>query len=449
MQQRLDLGFPVNDHNLQYQAMLANGLQNIGSEDPLRQQFQQSLQYVQQPGGHSLLLQLQQQQLQQRGVSQSVPHNIVQVQSQIQTENMPSVLEREQVRNHPEEHAQRQQNMIHSDQHQQRLSANVPSSFLKTDFIDSAKFSGPVPPVLDMLGSLCPESSANLLNFSGTGQSIVADKLPQQSWAPKYTHSQVNAFDSTSSLPQVFPGKDAVIEPEVGNCDAQNSGLFGNNISYGHGHLLPTTVHAIATSSCEVDVPSIPLGDSFQNPLYGCMQDSSDLQSTGQVDPSTPTQTFVKVYKSGSVGRSLDISRFHSYHELREELAQMFGIEGKLEDPLRSGWQLVFVDRENDILLLGDDPWESELHTSERLHFLAYSWYLTVALSEVAFQILCSGLINAFVYNVWYIKILSPEDVQKMGEQQAEPFSPTTPGQRIISTGTGTGRLSSVGSLEY
>jgi len=36
----------------------------------------------------------------------------------------------------------------------------------------------------------------------------------------------------------------------------------------------------------------------------------------------------------------------------------MFGVEGLLEDPLRSGWQLVFVDRENDVLLLGDDPWE-------------------------------------------------------------------------------------------
>jgi hypothetical protein len=68
--------------------------------------------------------------------------------------------------------------------------------------------------------------------------------------------------------------------------------------------------------------------------------------------------SFQQVYKSGSVGRSLDISRFSSYHELREELAQMFGIEGKFEDPLRSGWQLVFVDRENDVLLLGDDPWE-------------------------------------------------------------------------------------------
>uniref|UniRef100_A0A2P2NMR4 Auxin-responsive protein n=1 Tax=Rhizophora mucronata TaxID=61149 RepID=A0A2P2NMR4_RHIMU len=64
----------------------------------------------------------------------------------------------------------------------------------------------------------------------------------------------------------------------------------------------------------------------------------------------------------------------------------MFAIEGKL-DTHRSGWQLVFIDRENDVLL-GDDPWES------------------------------------FVNNVWYIKILSPEDIQKMGGQAVESFNP-------------------------
>lgn len=62
--------------------------------------------------------------------------------------------------------------------------------------------------------------------------------------------------------------------------------------------------------------------------------------------------------KSGSFGRSLDISKFSSYDELRSELARMFGLEGLLDDRQRSGWQLVFVDRENDILLLGDDPWQ-------------------------------------------------------------------------------------------
>ncbi|CBI27335.3 unnamed protein product, partial [Vitis vinifera] len=163
----------------------------------------------------------------------------------------------------------------------------------------------------------------------------------------------------------------------------------------------------------------MPLGASgFQGSLFGCVQDPSELlQNAGQVDPPTPSRTFVKVYKSGSVGRSLDITRFSSYHELREELGQMFGIEGKLENPLRSGWQLVFVDRENDVLLLGDDPWE------------------------------------AFVNNVWYIKILSPEDVQKMGKQGIESgFSPNS-AQRMNSSGTDdrdlVSGLPSAGSLEY
>ncbi|KAH7577079.1 hypothetical protein JRO89_XS01G0201600 [Xanthoceras sorbifolium] len=58
------------------------------------------------------------------------------------------------------------------------------------------------------------------------------------------------------------------------------------------------------------------------------------------------------------VHKSLDISKFSNYDELCSELARMFGLEGQLEDPQRSGWQLVFVDRENDVLLLGDDPWQ-------------------------------------------------------------------------------------------
>eukprot|EP00252_Welwitschia_mirabilis_P016040 TRINITY_DN354_c0_g2_i1.p1 TRINITY_DN354_c0_g2~~TRINITY_DN354_c0_g2_i1.p1 ORF type:complete len:139 (+),score=26.28 TRINITY_DN354_c0_g2_i1:77-493(+) len=95
----------------------------------------------------------------------------------------------------------------------------------------------------------------------------------------------------------------------------------------------------------------------------------------------------VQVYRHGSVGRILDISRFSSYLELRSELARMFGLEGELEDPRRSGWQLVFVDKENDALLVGDDPWEE------------------------------------FVNNVWYIKILSPLEVQQMSQAGFELLS--------------------------
>lgn len=52
------------------------------------------------------------------------------------------------------------------------------------------------------------------------------------------------------------------------------------------------------------------------------------------------------------------MSKFSSYDELRGELGRMFGLEGLLENSERSGWQLVFIDRENDVLLLGDEPWQ-------------------------------------------------------------------------------------------
>ncbi|KAM2761342.1 hypothetical protein COP1_025817 [Malus domestica] len=422
MQQRLDSTLIGNDHNQQYQAMLAAGSQNLGSGDQLRQQmmhFQQPFQYVQQSGSHNPMLQLQQQ-----AIQQSIPHNVLQGQQQVSMENMPQHLLQQQFNNQTDEQAQQHQNAyqdalkVQNEQLHQSQQMNVSStSFLKTDLSDSStKFSASTTPRQNMLGTLCPDGSGNLLSMSRAGHSMPTEQSPQQSWAPKYAHGQANAFANSMSFPP-FNEKDNAVEQENLNSDTHNPTLFGVNIE-SSGLLFPTSAPSFATSSNDADI-SMPLGDSgLQRSLYGCMQDSSELlHSAGQVDPPTPNNcTFVKVYKSGSVGRSLDISRFSSYHELREELGQMFGIEGKLEDRLRSGWQLVFVDREDDVLLLGDDPWES------------------------------------FVNNVWYIKILSPEDVHKMGHQAVESFSPNT-GQRLNSGG-GEGQdivsgLPSLGSLEY
>ncbi|KAJ8628837.1 hypothetical protein MRB53_022160 [Persea americana] len=91
-----------------------------------------------------------------------------------------------------------------------------------------------------------------------------------------------------------------------------------------------------------------------------------------------PMRTFTKVHKRGAVGRSVDIARYSGYNELKQDLAHRFGIEGQLEDGQKIGWKLVYVDHENDVLLLGDDPWEE------------------------------------FVNCVRCIKILSPQEVQQM-----------------------------------
>ncbi|KAG0627423.1 hypothetical protein M758_2G199800 [Ceratodon purpureus] len=121
--------------------------------------------------------------------------------------------------------------------------------------------------------------------------------------------------------------------------------------------------------------------------MNGVVLDDNEMFNKGAtwagVSPA-PMRTFTKVHKLGSVGRSIDVQKFQNYSELRGELARLFNLEGLLDDPQRSGWQLVFVDNENDTLLVGDDPWEE------------------------------------FVNCVRSIKILSPNEIHQMSQEQLE-----------------------------
>ncbi|XP_026458268.1 auxin response factor 19-like [Papaver somniferum] len=126
---------------------------------------------------------------------------------------------------------------------------------------------------------------------------------------------------------------------------------------------------------------SFGVPDMAFNSMDSTITDSGFL-SKGQWGAPAPQlprlRTFTKVYKRGAVGRSIDIARYSGYEELKQDLARRFGIEGQLEDRQRIGWKLVYVDHENDVLLVGDDPWEE------------------------------------FVICVRCIKILSPQEVQQM-----------------------------------
>ncbi|KAL1534792.1 auxin response factor 5-like [Salvia divinorum] len=109
--------------------------------------------------------------------------------------------------------------------------------------------------------------------------------------------------------------------------------------------------------------------------------DDNNLLQQNSFQQVTPRfRTYTKIQKAGSVGRSIDVSSFKAYNQLRSEIERMFGLEGLLNDP-GSGWKLVYVDFESDVLLVGDDPWEE------------------------------------FVGCVRCIRILSPSEVKQMGEE--------------------------------
>ncbi|MFS8007621.1 putative transcription factor ARF family [Helianthus anomalus] len=427
MQQRMDPSFLQSNLNQQYQAALAA---NLGSGDALKQQLmqfqlqqqQQPIQYSQQHSVSSTSNPLFQHA--QQPIQQLIPQQFMHGQSQIPQQVNSQPEEQQQQANSQQQQVNSQQPpnlfpesyLIQHEQLQTRPQPGVPShAFQKTEFLDpSAKFSSGITPsaMQNMLGSLNAEGSSNLLSFSRTEH-----QSNEQSWVSRFAQQQANV---STGAPSVFsyPKKTSGAEHETSNLEAPNQGLFGGTNIDSTGLLLPATVSNVGTTPPETDLTTtMPSGASgFQNANYfGYMQDSSELlQHTGQIDPPNPNRTFVKVYKSGSVGRSLDITRFNSYPELKEELGQMFNIEGLLEDPQRSGWQLVFVDRENDVLLLGDGPWE------------------------------------AFVNSVWYIKILSPEDVQKLGKQELESFSQNS-GERIGNDGRDhlSGLPPSMGSLDF
>ncbi|XWS20979.1 hypothetical protein CRYUN_Cryun30bG0015700 [Craigia yunnanensis] len=126
------------------------------------------------------------------------------------------------------------------------------------------------------------------------------------------------------------------------------------------------------------DLPDNSGGTSSSNVDF---DESGLLQNNSWQQMAPRVRTYTKVQKAGSVGRSIDVTSFKNYDELISAIECMFGLKGLLDDPRGSGWKLVYVDYENDVLLVGDDPWEE------------------------------------FVGCVRCIRILSPTEVQQMGEE--------------------------------
>ncbi|KAG6509856.1 hypothetical protein ZIOFF_027863 [Zingiber officinale] len=58
-------------------------------------------------------------------------------------------------------------------------------------------------------------------------------------------------------------------------------------------------------------------------------------------------------YKS----RYVDLMKFDGYDQLIEELDQLFEFKGELMAPNKN-WMIVFTDNEDDMMLVGDDPWQ-------------------------------------------------------------------------------------------
>ncbi|KAL6603263.1 hypothetical protein ACP70R_043624 [Stipagrostis hirtigluma subsp. patula] len=289
---------------------------------------------------------------------------------------------------------------------------------------------------------------------SNVKQSLMASKLPNTGTGPQnlVTSAPPTDYLETASsatsvwlsqtdglLHQGFPMsnfnqqqlfKDAPPEAEIQDADPGNNALFGINndgqlgFPMGADGFLSNGIDAAKYQnhiSADIDgnyripkdaqqeISSSMVSQSFGasdmafNSIDSAINDGAFLNRTSW--PSAPPlkrmRTFTKVYKRGAVGRSIDISQFSGYDELKHALARMFSIEGQLEERQRIGWKLVYRDHEDDILLLGDDPWEE------------------------------------FVNCVRCIRILSPQEVQQMSLDGCDLGNSILPNQACSSSDGG------------
>ncbi|KAM0845374.1 hypothetical protein ACQ4PT_056415 [Festuca glaucescens] len=260
-----------------------------------------------------------------------------------------------------------------------------------------------------VITSKLPNVVSGLQNFMNNA--LPTDNLETASSAtslwPSQTDGLLHQGFATSNFNQHQMFKDELPDVEIQGVDPSSSGMFGMNNDSPLGFpmetegLLENALDSVkyrnhfstddennyrmpkeARQEMSTSMVSQSFGQSDMafNSIDSAINDGA-LLNRSSWPPAPPPQrmrTFTKVYKRGAVGRSIDIGRFSGYGELNQALARMFGIEGQLEDRQRIGWKLVYTDHEDDVLLLGDDPWEE------------------------------------FVNCVKCIRILSPQEVQKM-----------------------------------
>ncbi|KAJ0514898.1 putative transcription factor ARF family [Helianthus annuus] len=372
------------------------------------------------------IIQLQQQQQQQQqmmmSVSQSQSQQKIQLPSQIPDQQFSQKLQvpESQIQLLQKLHQQQQSLLAQQGQITETPSQPPVSSLPQQMSISKIQNQGFLAPQTYLQQNL----GGAQLDYLDSSSSATSVCLSQNDVHLQPHNSNHLSFDS-----QPLPFRDTIQDGEVQN-DPRSDIPFGVNMSSMIPDPLITKGMMGSDKEFQNNLSSAGLISSYENPVKDTQPELSSSmvsQSFGVPDmtfnsidstindgtllnngvwapPPQPFQrmrTYTKVYKRGAVGRSIDITAYSGYDELKQDLARRFGIEGQLEDRQRIGWKLVYVDHESDVLLVGDDPWEE------------------------------------FVNCVRCIKILSPQEVQQLSLDGDFGGNGVVPNQACSSSGGG------------
>ncbi|XP_028766651.1 auxin response factor 5 isoform X2 [Neltuma alba] len=242
-------------------------------------------------------------------------------------------------------------------------------------------------------------SQQGLQNFNCVSNSNNLRDLSAESNNQSGVYSGVNVDASYSVSTMVDPSTSSTILDDF--CVLKEDGDFQNPSDCMVGNLSSSQdVQSQITSASLAESHVFSLQDIPDNSGGGAsssrvdFDESSFLQNNSWPQVAAPVRTYTKVQKAGSVGRSLDVTTFKNYEELISAIERMFGLEGLLNDTKGSGWKLVYVDYENDVLLVGDDPWEEFVGCVRCIRIL--SPVEVKQMSEEGMQLLNSAAVQQF-----------------------------------------------------
>uniref|UniRef100_M8CTG9 Auxin response factor n=1 Tax=Aegilops tauschii TaxID=37682 RepID=M8CTG9_AEGTA len=161
------------------------------------------------------------------------------------------------------------------------------------------------------------------------------------------------------------------LEPAAGGCR-----LFGIEIRSAVDETQPVLTvsgDGYDQTAASVDVDSGELSQPSNINNSGAQAASSEraLLET----QSRQVRSCTKVIMTGmAVGRAVDLTKLYGYVDLHCKLEEMFDIQGELCSTLKK-WQVVYADEEDDMMLVGDDPWDKEAFW----HFVTFSRQLFYA----------------------------------------------------------------------
>ncbi|CAL5426553.1 unnamed protein product [Camellia sinensis] len=173
-------------------------------------------------------------------------------------------------------------------------------------------------------------------------------------------------------------GRDPVMLSHMTNFARENVPFNGSSIQSGVSrdevrkpNLLNEPPHGKIASPPTLEANFKNTKDDISNgSMAGCKLFGFSL--TGETampnSQSSNKRSCTKVHKQGNlVGRAIDLSRLDGYNDLLIELERLFSMEGLLRDP-NKGWRILYTDSENDMMVVGDDPWHEFCNVVSKIH---------------------------------------------------------------------------------